>query len=86
MKIKHMRDTGHSHEWRCEHGDCTYVVSYDYGAGSWWTVQRLRQDGLREVLGAGEAKGVLALFPKELRQAPKVLDSTGGEWDLASSA
>lgn len=66
MNIRYMDDTGGRHEWHCEHCDEKYVVSYHYGDNKSWTVQRLRDDGLREVLKAGEAERLLREFPTEL--------------------
>ncbi len=54
------------HEWECEHCGEKYVVVYHSGADRSWTVQRLRDDGLREVLKQGEADKLLGEFPKDL--------------------
>lgn len=64
MNIEYMSDTGSRHEWKCVHCDASYVVTFHYLDGA-WSVQRIRDDGEREILDRGEAEQLLGEFPRE---------------------
>lgn len=66
MKIESANGLNGRHEWICEHCDEKFVVVLHSGADKSWTVQRLRNDGLREIVTADEAQEIMQAFPKEL--------------------
>lgn len=64
MNIEYISDTGSRHEWQCVHCEVKYVVTYHYFDGN-WSVQRIRDDGEREILDRNEAEHLLSEFPRD---------------------
>lgn len=62
MNVEYISDTGSRHEWRCVHCEQKYVVTYHY-LDEAWSVQRVREDGQREIIDRKEADELLKAFP-----------------------
>ena len=78
MNIEYISDTGSRHEWRCAHCDSNYVVTFHYLDGA-WSVQRVRDDGQREILDRNVASELLDMFPQE-----RALSMTHSDTELAT--
>lgn len=77
MNIEYINDTGSRHEWRCVHSDEKYLVIFHY-LDETWSVQRIREDGEREILDRREAKQLLSLFPRDRALQLTTTDTTDG--------